>query len=300
MITSFLFVTKLLDAREKAWSWSAFFISRFFRIVPMYYVSLVIILVFVQIAMKWSMTVSRNEFLLSVLNWGLFTVYKAPLINQFWAVIVNAGVEWTLRFEWLFYFSLPCLALFILKVKPGLGYILMSLPVTFFLFFFYRGDLYFLYAFVSGAISPFLIKYTRLAEIANRAWAHIIIVICLYVNTCFASEREIICMLMATLVFILIALGNSFFGILRNPVVRLLGDVCYSTYLLHGLILFAAFKFGIGIEVSRGLSAFGFSVVIFRLTPVLVLVSFLGFKYVEKPFMHLAKKINGSAKNKKV
>jgi peptidoglycan/LPS O-acetylase OafA/YrhL len=170
----------------------------------------------------------------------------------------------------------------------------------FFLFFFYRGDLYFLYAFVSGAIPPFLIKYTRLAEIANRAWAHIIIVICLYVNTCFASEREIICMLMATLVFILIALGNSFFGILRNPVVRLLGDVCYSTYLLHGLILFAAFKFGIGIEVSRGLSAFGFSVVIFCLTPVLVLVSFLGFKYVEKPFMHLAKKINGSAKNKKV
>jgi peptidoglycan/LPS O-acetylase OafA/YrhL len=70
-----------------------------------------------------------------------------------------------------------------------------------------------------------------------------------------------------------------------------LGDVCYCTYLLHGVILFAAFKFGIGMEVSRGLSAFGFSLVIFCLTPVLVLASFPGYKYVEKPFMHLAKKL---------
>jgi peptidoglycan/LPS O-acetylase OafA/YrhL len=292
MITSFLFVTRLLDAKEKGWSWSAFFISRFFRIVPMYYVSLALILVVIQIAMKWSLTVSYHELFSSLLNWALFTVYKAPLINRFWVVVVNAGVEWTLRFEWLFYFSLPCLALFILKVKPGLGYIVMSVPVMFFLFFFYNGDLYFLYAFVSGAIPPFLIKYTRLADLANRAWAHVAIVICLYTNTRFATEREMVCMVLATIVFTLIALGNTFFGILKTPAIRLLGDVGYSTYLLHGLLLFAAFKFGIGMEVSRGLSAFSYSLVIFCLTPVLVLASFFGFKYVEKPFMQLAKKIN--------
>ncbi len=80
------------------------------------------------------------------------------------------------------------------------------------------------------------------------------------------------------------------FGILRSSILKSLGEICYSTYLLHGVVLFVLIYLILGLDYSQHLSPEKYSYAIFALTPIVILVSFIGYKYVEKPFMLLAKK----------
>ena len=43
MITSFLFTNKLINAKEKKINWNRFFISRIFRLFPMYFISIILV-----------------------------------------------------------------------------------------------------------------------------------------------------------------------------------------------------------------------------------------------------------------
>ncbi|MBA3681950.1 MAG: acyltransferase [Bacteroidetes bacterium] len=294
MITSFLFVSKLLASKNTDFNWRAFFISRIFRLVPMYYTSLLIIILFILIKSHWNIHVSGDVFFKSIVNWGMFTIYKTPVINDYWVVLINAGVEWSLPYEWLFYFSLPIIAIFILKTKPKIIYGLISLFFIVFFCVFHEVVPYYLYAFIGGGIAPFLLKYTTLAQKVKNIYADIIILICLVLIIQFETAKNIYCIGITTLAFTLIALGNSLFGVLKNKQMKFLGDICYTTYLLHGLILFSVFDLIIGMDVSKGFSATTYCIIIFCTTPFVVLISLIGFKFVEKPFMDLAKKINRS------
>jgi hypothetical protein len=56
------------------------------------------------------------------------------------------------------------------------------------------------------------------------------------------------------------------------------------------VVLFIVLYLLFGIDHSQQLSPDKYSYVIFALTPIVILASFIGFKYVEKPFMLMAKK----------
>jgi peptidoglycan/LPS O-acetylase OafA/YrhL len=45
--------------------------------------------------------------------------------------------------------------------------------------------------------------------------------------------------LLLIVVFVFVAAGNDFFGLLSSPAVFLLGTVSYSFYIVHGIVLFA-------------------------------------------------------------
>ena len=120
MITSFLFITKLLDAREQGINWKNFFISRIFRILPMYFFSLVLIVCIIMSIGKWRLNVGYHTFVISILDYLFCTIRQSPFINNFdHTKVVSAGVVWSLRYEWLFYFSLPLISLFIIKISPS-------------------------------------------------------------------------------------------------------------------------------------------------------------------------------------
>jgi peptidoglycan/LPS O-acetylase OafA/YrhL len=97
--------------------------------------------------------------------------------------------------------------------------------------------------------------------------------------------------LLSTVVFTLVALGNSMFGLLRLQFVSFLGDISYSTYLLHGIILFYAFRFLIGIKTMQSFTAVQYSFVIFAVVPVVVVLSYLTYRFIEKPLMRYGKNI---------
>jgi peptidoglycan/LPS O-acetylase OafA/YrhL len=123
-------------------------------------------------------------------------------------------------------------------------------------------------------------------------YCNFFVLICLLFISLFSSADDMLCKLSIITLFTLVAVGNTVFGVLKNNVLKFLGEMAYSTYLLHGIILFTVITFGFGVEKVKQFSELEYSLFIFSITPIVVVLSFLGFKYVEKPFMNQSKKIN--------
>ncbi|HSZ71285.1 MAG TPA: acyltransferase [Cytophagaceae bacterium] len=292
MITSFLFVSKLIHSQDKEFNWKHFFVSRLFRLVPMYFFSVALIVIIVLFITHWQLQVDFGPFVESIVHWCLFTIDKMPDINGYNSTaIINAGVVWSLPYEWLFYFCLPLIALVILKNKPQKIY--LGLSVLFILAFFplHEGrGMHALSSFVGGAIAPFLLKYTPWNQKAKSIYVSILILLCLFLIGQFEDVYNAYCLILSTIVFTSIALGNSLFGLLKNTTLKFLGEISYSTYLMHGIIMFIVFYFGFGLEQMKTFTPLHYWLIIFTIAPLLVIVSFLGFKYIEKPNMDRAKK----------
>lgn len=291
MITSFLFVTKLLNAVQNGINWRQFFIARIYRLAPLYYISLTIMVLIVMVISNWQLQTSWFEYISSLFHWGTFTITKAPIINaQVMTPIINAGVIWSLPFEWLFYFSLPLISLLILKVKPSIFFISCGLLFVVGFSIAHGVNIEHLLSFAGGAIAPFLIKYTSFKDKSNTIIACAIILISLSLIGLFETANNFICKILIAVVFTFIACGNTMFGLLKNSTLKFLGDIGYSTYLLHGIILFTVLYFGIGFDTVKQYSPLAYCTVIFLITPVVVIISFFSFRYIEKPFMDRAKK----------
>ena len=290
MITSFLFVTKLLNTGEKEFQWCNFFISRIFRLVPMYYFSLLLIIILAMALTQWQFQVSFAEFLNSIWHWLIFTIAEEKPINGYaFTNWINAGVTWSLPYEWLFYFSLPLIGLLLLRKKPAKIVLAASVLFIVIFVFVHPINMYHMLAFASGAVAPFLLKYTSAAQKTGNAVFSFAIIGCFVLMTLI--DKAYVHKFLIAIVFTLVAMGNSVFGLLRNNTLKFLGEICYSTYLLHGILLFIAMHFIIGTENASLLTPAQYCAVIFAVTPVLVVCSFLGFHLIEKPFMDWGKKI---------
>lgn len=292
MITSFLFVTKLLDSVDKPYNWNRFFISRIFRLTPMYFFSLFIMILFIMIISNWKINVGISDFFIAIFHWLAFTITTTKFINDNpLTVIINANVNWSLPFEWLFYFALPLISLFILKIKPPKIYLIISFGFVALFILVHGLEMHHISSFIGGAIAPILIKYTFFKKNANSLLLSIVVLVCASSILFFKTSESILCKLLITIIFTIIALGNSIFGLLKSSVLKFLGEICYSTYLLHGIILFTTFYFGFGIDKAKQLSESQYCLIIFSITPIVVIASFLGYRFIEKPFMDLSKKI---------
>ena len=88
--------------------------------------------------------------------------------------------------------------------------------------------------------------------------------------------------------FVLIACGNTLFGLLTNATSRRLGQISYSIFILHGLLLFLTFGLLLRDVQIRSMSALGHWTVIAVISVVLVLLSSITYHYIEVPFIHAA------------
>ncbi len=291
MITSFLFISKLLATKE-TFNWKKFYISRIYRLAPMYYFSLALIIICIMVISHWHLNVSPYRLMVQLIHSGIFNVFRWYKINGYYeAYKVNAVVTWSLPYEWLFYLSLPILSIFILKKRPTILHLLFTL-IFVFAFYHYHGiELQHILSFVGGAIAPYIIKYTNWPKKLNTVFVSIAILLSIVLMAFWVNPNTYFSKGLCAIIFTLIACGNNLFGILKNSTLKLLGEVCYSTYLLHGILLFAVFYFGFGILPAKILSPMKYFLIICAITPVLVIISFCGFRWIEQPFMNRAKKI---------
>lgn len=88
MITSFLFITKLLNSKGNQFDWISLYISRVFRIVPMYYVSVVLIFISVMCAGGWELKVDVLRIIKSEIGYFLFI---SSTINNSEYTVLLAG-----------------------------------------------------------------------------------------------------------------------------------------------------------------------------------------------------------------
>jgi peptidoglycan/LPS O-acetylase OafA/YrhL len=255
MITAFLFVSKILNTNNNKIDWNALYVSRIFRLVPMYLVSIFVLVLIVFIVGHWTINEPLGALAKEIFYWTTFGIIQHPAINDFSETnMINAGIVWSLAYEWLFYLSLPVISIVLLAKKTSLVYTVMSLAFIIGFCSFRSVNPHHILSFAGGAVAPFLVRSKRNNINFNSYIFSVIVVLALTSLLFFNTAESIVCKLIVILVFNLIALGNSVFGILKSTTLKFLGEICYSTYLVHGIILFVVMYFVIHLEEAKELS----------------------------------------------
>lgn len=285
MITGFLFISKIKEAET---NWKAIYISRFFRIIPLYIFTLVIITFVVFYSSNFNINSTLQELVIEYVRWFLFFGSK---INQFEDTkIIIAAVDWTLKYEWAFYLLLPAIS-FVLRKNTylQLSALLVILVLYFYPVNFLKFDSKYLILFTLGGVGV-LINNESISKIVidNKVIVSSIsffILSCVYLYTKPMSSFQI---LGTSVFFYMILLGDDLFGLLKKPGSLLLGEISYSIYLLHGVILYFAFSI---IELysfdNSRIDEFLYLLPILSL--LLVIKAMITFNYIEAPFISLGR-----------
>ncbi|UGS20449.1 acyltransferase family protein [Flavobacterium cyclinae] len=290
IITAFLFISKILDKNTIDYNWKKYLIARFYRLFPIYFFSICIIFILIAIISKLKRNDSFFNLIKQIINWILFTIDGPKNINNINnTFILNAGVTWTLPYEWMFYFLLPVFAV-ILKIKVNYKIIVGFVIAFLIILSIYKPSFKNFVPFIFGIAIGLLMKEKKYQFFKKSIYTFIALFLLFISINYFHSGRKIIPILISFFVLFIIANGNSFFGLLSNSFSRKLGQITYSIYLLHGIILFTVFYFFIGFEKASKLSQIEhWSIIALTIFPV-ILLSQITYKYIELPSMNLKNK----------
>lgn len=286
MITGFLFFSKLIDARGRPLDWLRLFVSRVMRLVPLYLVVMLALFATVAALSGGELHDPARTVAKQALRWLGFTMFGNPPINQVEVTkIIVAGVTWSLPYEWFFYGCLPLLALSV-GVRPRWPWLLLGLVSVVGLLNWHALPVH-LWAFAGGMVAAWAVRWPALCRFAaGRAASAIILVAIGAAVALFPLPADYGVVALLSLVFTMVACGNTLFGLLLHPASRLLGETAYSLYLLHGMLLFGLFHFLLGVDrPGAALTPAAHWAWVLALSPIVVLVSFASFHGIEAPAM---------------
>lgn len=310
MITGFLFFTKMIDSRDKSIDWLRFYVARILRLVPLYLLVISTVFVIVGIETGWTLQTSFFILLKDAVRWLTFTILGNPALNGFESTsTIVARVTWSLPYEWLFYFALPVVALTVRR-RLERGTIAFSIVASIAISTLgaWRPLLPQLLPFAGGIAASFLARSPRFCEWAKHPVASGCLLAALGTAFfAFSNAYGAWQLLLLTVVFSICACGNTVFGLLTSRPARLLGEMAYSIYLMHGIWLFVAFRFFVGAGRAGSLSPAEHWVSVFSLIPLLIASCYVTFRLVEKPSMEanasimaLLRKLMASFQKRKV
>lgn len=293
MITAFLFLSKLIDARNKKINWERLYISRFLRLTPLYFVAILIMSILVAISTNYSLNVPTSELLASITQWLAFTIPGTPDINALSNTsILTAGVTWSLPYEWTFYFLLPFIAI-LLRIPVSISIkvsIFLCLTITVTLF---HPNMKIFSSFLGGLAAAILVRYEIVRQFSSTSLATFVLIGCLsFLVLNYSKAFSNIPLILLSIVFVIIAAGNTVFGFLNLQVSRNLGEITYSIYLLHGMVLFSTFNLILDSDLSKGFSPTEYWAIIYIQIPIIIIISHISFRFIETPFIKMTDKAN--------
>ena len=240
IITGYLFIGKIIK-NDYLINIKDLFLSRFFRVFPLYIFVTSIVFFIVFHLSGYHIVTSKLDVLSSVVRWFLFHGNEINGFDDTRRII--AGVDWTLKYEALFYCLLPFVALFL-----RLNKVFFSFFLSFIIFYYYFFNINFL-AFNSIYFTLFLVGgwvayYKKhLVKYIPKSVVFDILTVMFLISSIFLFETNSLYQILAiTFFFSSIVSGNSIFGLLRADFSLFLGEISYSIYLMHGLILFLIYK----------------------------------------------------------
>lgn len=286
MITGFLFWTKLLDGRARDFDWTRLYVSRVLRLAPLYFFAMAVGGLMLAVTTHFQLLEPAGRLALEAMRWMAFTILGTPAVNGFQdTYVVIAGVTWTLPYEWLFYCALPIAGLLLGVRTPRLlavGAVLVSVTIAYYV----RPEKIYLAAFGSGIITAYLVRSPAMSARARTPYAGVLAVAALGTAFfLFSTVHSLPALILLSAAFAVITAGNTLGGLLVWPAARLAGEITYSVYLLHGLVLFAVFHFLLGTTRAAAFTALQHWLVIFACVPVTMLVCCLTFRWIEAPAM---------------
>lgn len=288
MITAFLFIIKLITAKNNSINWIDYIKSRFFRLFPAYFVSVIIVFLIVVIISNFQTNNSILSNFKNCISWIFFTIGGPNDINNIPnTYLIDAGVTWSLPYEWLYYLILPLIALLFkinVSIKILISYLLAFIAIA----VINHVTLKQFTPFLGGIITA-LVIHKKTINFKNKNYSFVLLLLIFILIYFFNNGKDVFPLALSTLIFIIIASGNSFFNILSNSFSRLLGQITYSLYLFHGIVLFIVFKFVIGYNQVAQFSDNKYWITITCCIFPIVLISQISYKYIELPFINLFK-----------
>lgn len=316
VLSGFVLVWPFIGHDARAFSFSDFMRRRALRVLPAYYTQMTLLFALAATGFMWDLPSWKNTFA---------HVLFLHNLNVNWSSAVN-GPWWTLPIEWQFYLVFPvlialllrfgawrvlsCVAVVTLVWRYGsfqwLHLYLPAAPVGTKVWLLGQLPGY-LCEFFSGMVAAWLVAYLwpRLAGVCWRArlslWTFlvsgILLVVWIYV---LGLKAEVywqghwllfvwnigIGLIFALLLFSL-ALGEKFVrGLFANQAMLWLGEVSYSLYLWHFVVLGVMAHFGMFGEGSPETRVM--RICLYSIVPVL-LVAWLSWWLTERPFLRYRK-----------
>ena len=292
MITGFLFWGRLIQ-KGRDFDWLAFAVSRVFRLYPLYLPLLVLVLFSVFHIQGWTLKDEPFEVAGQILAWVLF---DRPDINQFpetGGLIAN--VTWTLSYEVFFYMALPLFGMVFVYRRNWLQVVLCLLGIyTLYQVVGWEHSLkkHILMSFLGGVAAAYWVRRPKLVAWSQTPVAGIIALLTLLlILTLFRKSFALAPLALLTLVFSIIASGHTLFGALTLRSIRWMGEISYSTYLLHGFLLWLMMQRLPLVLPIDNKDPLVFVSLAALCSCLLIVISSLSFLYIEKPGMAAGKQV---------
>ena len=258
--------------------------NRIKRIAPLYLLHATLLVIGVLSVTGWRLQGSSTDIYIqavSVFSLGLLSWSE---LNGIEPHFINAGVTWSLSFEWIFYLGLPFVAPLAKWKWASLA--LAAAPILTMALFFQHYYLDHMAAFGIGIGAAVAYNnWPQIAELKSKAvaaFAAVILFLCMF------EAREVFnwpIIVGCGTVFIAVVYGCDFWGFLNRPGVKLLGVVSYSIYLMHGFVLsliVIPFKY---FQVPQLV----WQVLTIPIGALVILTSILTYRFVELPFIRKPK-----------
>ncbi|MBS0171829.1 MAG: acyltransferase [Nitrospira sp.] len=285
MITGCLFWSKLLDGRAQPIDWSRLYLSRLLRLAPLYLVAVASVMLVSFGHAGFALQEAPKIVAGQMAAWLMFTIPGISPINGFVDTIPLAGAVWSLPYEWLFYACLPIGAFCLRASTPVIWLVVSAAAVSILTMVMPDVRMPMLYAFAGGIAAASLARIPAVrAMLARGVWGAIAMASVAITLFLFPTAYTLSAILLLSGAFLIIACGNSLYGMLEWPASVALGEMAYSLYLLHSLVLFVAYRVVLA-KWAASLSAVEHWTVVLLLVPLLILLCFATFRLIEKPAM---------------
>ncbi|MGB1361122.1 MAG: acyltransferase family protein [Alphaproteobacteria bacterium] len=259
-----------------------FFIRRFFRLSPMFYL-MIIIPAITHYLVRGEFDLTR--FILSLLFITDFTTYGS-----------YAPGGGTIDMEFTFYLIFPFIVVFMNKLYMPALWIVITLMWAYFnskynIFDKYEFILYQGMFFVTGGYLYHLYKQQTFKNIFSNyyilpIWIIVTLIVLNYHDSFIVFEPRNSVIILFTFAILILSAMYSTSTILTNKAMVFFGTISFSLYLLHFVILSASSS----IIKTYGGMGFGFAGYLYLLG-LSSLVLYLSYKYIEKNGINMGKKI---------
>jgi len=286
-VALFFMISGYVFSNIKTVSWTTFYKKRFLRIAPMFTISSALCLTLAFISQKHGF--DSSDLISKIYFWfdsGL-TGNKPDLFGVANTRYINAGVAWTLFYEWAFYFSLPLIYIF----REKMGAIPLTVSILFFAIYILSNQSQSYASFVSffaiGFLSHELPRHISLSKITCDISASLLFIATLLMVN---DSYNIYFLPIIGSLFILISLGSDFFGLLTIRGFIRLGDASYSIYLLHGIAWYCMNKIAFTYIIT--ITHTSYMLVSSITFLALLLICSATYKFIEMPCINLSKRNN--------
>lgn len=298
IVSAFTLLLSYNNRKTEANPYLNFFIRRFFRIAPMFYMAIVFYYFI-------GHEIGGNEMIsiYNIISHFLFIHGFSP----YWENTLVPG-GWSVAVEVLFYLICPFLFRMITSEKKAITYYFITLIIGQILIFYFQknqliedkviwdGYLYYYFptqmpVFFLGFLVYFLVNKSLKDWLTFLGMSIFSLVLFYVVQIIFKVKFDMLNNMLAGIalsVFVLLLSKNKL-PILVNPILSFLGKISFSLYLIHFAVIDLLVKYKIEhLFVNPSLNY------VYRFTVVLTVssaISFMFYKVIELPFQKIGKQI---------